>query len=114
MRWRCRVQKRDRVRVADGLAQALRYLAQQAFQLDVPELLVDVLSMVQLDDEERERPVVADRPVGLLADQGIDELGVPDPGDGIDDPEQGARGLVGLAVAAIWAVLSHLRQLRLP
>src|SRR5260370_35915536 len=69
--------------------------------------------MVQLDDEERERPVVADRPVGLLAAPGIDELGVPVPGDGIDDPIPGARGLVGLAVPAIWAVLGSLRQLRI-
>src|SRR5260370_180571 len=113
MGWPFRVQERDRVGGADGLAKALRNFAQQPFQLDVPELLVDVFCVVQLYDQEGERPVVADRPVGLLADQGIDELGVPDPGHGIDDPIEGARGLVGLALAAIWAVLGSLRQLRI-
>src|SRR4029077_19422631 len=69
--------------------------------------------MVELNHQDRERPVVADCPVGLLAHEGVDELGVPDSRHRIDDPVERARGLVSLAVPAIWAVLGSLRQLRI-
>ena len=105
------VQESNRVGVADRLAEPLRQLAQQALDLDRLELLVDVLGVVQLDRQHRQRPVVADGAIGLLADQGVDELRVPDPGHRVDHPEKGARGPVGLAVAAARAVLRGLRHL---
>ena len=74
MRRPLRIQKSDGVGVADGLPEPLRDLAQQPFKLDVPELLVDVLGVVELHHQHRQRPVVADGPIGLLADQGVDEL----------------------------------------
>src|SRR5712691_4422423 len=112
MRWPFDVEEGDRVGVAYRLSEPLRDLAQQSLQLDVAELLMDVLGVIELDDQDRERAVVADGPVGLLADQCVDELGVPDPGHGVDHPEQGARGSVRLAVAATRAVLGPVGQLR--
>ena len=71
-----------------------------------------VLGVIELDHENRERAVVAHGAVGLLADQRLGELLVPDPGDRVDDPEQGAGSLVRLAVPANVAVLraeGHVR-----
>ena len=76
---------------------ALGQLAQQRLRPGcVLELLVDVLGVIELDHENGERPVVADGAVGLLADQRVDELRVPDPGDRVDHPEQ------GLEVWSVW------------
>src|SRR5256885_3920028 len=52
------------------------------FRSHLPKLVVDVLGVVELDHQQRERPVVADRPVRLLADQRLGELLVPDAGHG--------------------------------
>ncbi len=99
------IEKGDRVGVADGTAEPLRDLPEQPFELDMPQLLVDVLGVVELHHQDGKGAVVADGPVRLLADECVDELGVPDPCHGVDHSEEGARGAVGLAVAAVGAVL---------
>src|SRR5665213_654822 len=67
--------------------------------------------VVELDHEHRQRTVVADRPICLLADQRVDELRVPDPGNRVDDAEKGARRSIGLAVPAAVAVLRPVGHL---
>jgi len=82
-----RIEERDRVGVADGLAKAFRDLAQEPLDLDLRELLVDVLGVVELDHQDGQRAVVAHRPVGFLADQRVDEFRIPDACDRVHDPE---------------------------
>src|SRR5438552_1896101 len=45
------IQESHRVGVADGLAETFGQFTQQAFDLDLLELPVDVLGVVQLDDQ---------------------------------------------------------------
>ena len=112
VRWSVGVEKPHGVSVADGLAEPFGHLPQQSFDLYLLQLFVDVLCVVELDQKNRERPVVAHGAVGLLADQRVDELRVPDPGRRVDDPKQRTGGPVGLAVAAAGAILRGLRNLR--
>ena len=99
------VEEAERVGVADRVPQRVGDLGEEHVQLRLAQLVVDVLRVVELDHQDRERPVVAHRAVRLLADEGLDELLVPDPGDGVDDTEQRARAAVRLAVPAGVAVL---------
>src|SRR2546430_15607255 len=66
--------------------------------------------MVQLNHEHRERAVIPDSTVGLLADQRLDELLIPDPCHRIHDAKEWAGGAVRLAVTAGVAELGGVRH----
>src|SRR5256885_13201683 len=82
------------------------------FRSHLPQLVVDVLGVVELDHQQRKRAVVADGAVRLLADQRLGELLVPDSGHRVDDAEERTGRRVRRAVPADMAVLLLLADVR--